>query len=266
MSKNKKNTQILKQGSDIVVHEFAEHIDGENVRLIYKQNDEVKEIRHYIIRARYEHEKNQLEQQIQTLLKQIHENSALRILLEDNIQKLIKDKEILESKIKLLEDDNCQLKCKNDDLTNRVLHLEKQNTNMVERLEKYDNEQHIRNLIVAIQDVNHIHTLEQIIDKSYAPCLVNLRNHRTSVSHYILSKQYNNPKSRDDPDHVKNYKKKLLLKMLNDENMKTHIETIEDEFGVGLIDEIKKHLINFIDDIKPEPTENEKQKILNYWK
>lgn len=54
--------------------------------------------------------------------------------------------------------------------------------------------------------------------------------------------------------------------MLEDKNMQIPIETIEDEFGIGLIDEIKKHLINFIDDKKPEPTENEKRKILSYWK
>lgn len=132
-----------------------------------------------------------------------------------------------------------------------------------EVLKSLRDEQLKRNLIVAIQDVIKIHQLDHVVDISYAPCLTCLMDYNY-VSHYILWKR--NQKSRDDHDHIKNYKMKLLFQMLEDKNMQKHIETIEDDCGVGLIDEIKKHLINFIDDKKHEPTENEKQKILDYWK
>lgn len=134
-----------------------------------------------------------------------------------------------------------------------------------EVLKSLRDEQLKRNLIVAIQDVIKIHQLDHVVDISYAPCLTCLMDYMY-VYHYILWKRNNNPKCRDDPDHIKNYKKKLLIQMLEDKNMQIPIESIEDEFGIGLIDEIKKHLINFIDDKKPEPTENEKRKILDYWK
>ena len=119
MANMKKNTIIAKPKKEIIISEIIEHIDNENIKIVCSRNNEVLEVRNYIIRTQYENERNRLEQQIQILSKQIFENGTLRQLLEERIKKLTDDNRILEEQVKKLTDEKTILE-------NRIKELEEQ--------------------------------------------------------------------------------------------------------------------------------------------
>lgn len=252
MTKKKKQNNIIskqicgQQYDEIIIHEFIEKIDDENVKIQHKQNGTIMDTKTYIIRERYEKEREQLEQQINTLIKQINENCILRGDLERDIKQLRTEKIILENRIKELDDE---------------LHNTKQ------ELQKIKDERMVTKLISAIQDVNGIHELERIIDPEYLQCLEDLRCARNIGTHYISWRRNpRNTKTYDDPEPVKNYKRKILIDKINDKNMCEYVKSIERNFGEGLIEEIKKTLMKFIDLNMPEPDEIVRKDVESYWK
>jgi F0F1-type ATP synthase membrane subunit b/b' len=89
--------------------ELTEHINDETLKIVLRQNEKIIAEETYIIKGKYDHEKRQLETQIDTLTKQIDENIKLRkelesILVErsDEIKKSIDDNNKLTHKVEEL--------------------------------------------------------------------------------------------------------------------------------------------------------------------
>lgn len=278
--KNKSTSQMaMQRRSDAVTCEVDGIIDSETVKLKYIQNGEVKDVRQYIIRTRYENDKNQLESQIQTLQKQIDENCKLREALDMQITKLRNDKNILEQKIKKLDDDNHLLKDECDVFRNKLGIFEKDNRILMEdnkrlgtrvselekHFERLHHERTMHSLIVAIQDVNSIHHLEQLATPECAQSLSELRNQRNDESHYIFWNKNNDSHCKSDSDIIENFKKKKLLEKINCPEMKRQIDELNDDYGDGFIDEIGTLISQCVDPNKPDPPKREQKIIMRYW-
>jgi hypothetical protein len=148
-------------------------------------------------------------------------------ILEKNleIEMLRKENTELREKIKILED-------KIDEQNQEITKLKKENENR-------NNKEILKQIRLAIQDLNSIEQLEKNLSQPYNNALTLLRNNRNNDSHFII-KPMNN--IQGDRQEVIEYKKYLILQKLK--NLSQEIITrIETTYGNGLI----KELITYLD-------------------
>lgn len=162
-----------------------------------------------------------------------------------------------------------ELKKENKELKERIRILEEENSKHNQRVSELENnfriEKLTKNIIVAIQDVNRVHSLEQTIDTNYVDNLIDLRDNRNTLSHYI---RYNR-KPNDDKFNIIKYKMQMLLKILNDKETSDIVADIEYNYDDGFFDAIKMELQKTLNLSEyqnlQEPSEREKQVINKFW-
>ena len=124
------------------------------------------------------------------------------------------------------------LKNKIDEQNQEIIKLKKDNDNR-------NNNEILKQIRLAIQDLNSIDQLEKNLSSPYNNALTMLRNNMNNESHFIIKPMNKNPGDRQE---VIEYKKYLILQKLNNLSQEI-ISRIEITYGNGLI----KELISYLD-------------------
>ena len=230
---------------------------------LFKENMELK-----IQLGNMTGQKEQLERLLSERDKTIEELKKENEELRSKIKVLEEKNVILESKVTKLELDNTELKKENIELKHEIVELKKENVELKKEIVELKDiigemqlERYIDKVIVAIQDVNSYDSLETKIDHNFQKELFDLRSNRIDTCHYILTKQ-----PRVDSLELINYKKKMLLAILDDKKFANVSNEIDLDYKSGFINAFKNILNNVINPNLQEPAENEKRKVLRFWK
>ena len=177
-------------------------------------------------------------------------------ILEKNleIEMLRKENQELREKIKMLED---KINEQNQEISRQnqeIIELKKDNENR-------NNKEIIKQIRLAIQDLNSVDQLEKNLSSPYNNALTLLRNNRNNESHFII-KAMNN--IQGDRQEVIEYKKYLILEKLK--NLSQEIITrIEMTYGNGLIKELITYLDLQFNNYQCNLTQMEKDIIEEWW-
>ncbi len=161
-----------------------------------------------------------------------------------NLKKEVEQKNneihILIQQIKTKDDKIEILEKERDELLKRVSELEKLVLEQKIIINKLENKEYTKSLMIALQDLNHNDKLIETYPE-YIEVLNELHNDRINLAHYIRD---------NDNEHLKRYKKYLLFNHLK--NIPLVIkEQIELDYGEGFIDFIMNHIKNTNMDYKP---------------
>ena len=199
-------------------------------------------------------EYNQLKQENTELHNKISQltNESTRLntnILEKNleIEMLRKENQELREKIKMLEN-------KIDEQHQEIIKLKKDNDNR-------NNKEILKQIRLAIQDLNSVDQLEKNLSSPYNNALTLLRNNRNNESHFII-KPMNN--LLGDRQEVIEYKKYLILQKLNILSQEI-ISRIEITYGNGLIKELISYLDLQFNNYQCNLTQIEKDIIEEWW-
>ena len=199
-------------------------------------------------------EYNRLKQENTELHNKISQltNESTRLntnILEKNleIEMLRKENQELREKIKMLEN-------KIDEQHQEIIKLKKDNDNR-------NNKEILKQIRLAIQDLNSVDQLEKNLSSPYNNALTLLRNNRNNESHFII-KPMNN--LLGDRQEVIEYKKYLILQKLNILSQEI-ISRIEITYGNGLIKELISYLDLQFNNYQCNLTQIEKDIIEEWW-
>jgi len=195
------------------------------------------------------------------LKHEIVELKKENIELKHEIVELKKENVELKKEIVELKHEIVELKKENIELKKENVELKKEIVELKDIIGEMQLERYIDKVIVAIQDVNSYDSLETKIDHNFQKELFDLRSNRIDTCHYILTKQ-----PRVDSLELINYKKKMLLAILDDKKFANVSNEIDLDYKSGFINAFKNILNNVINPNLQEPAENEKRKVLRFWK
>jgi chromosome segregation ATPase len=164
---------------------------------------------------------------------------------ELTINELRKENEMLKEKLANLENHiekqntkivnlENHIEKQNTEIVNLKNHIEKQNTkidNLENRIEKIENREKLNKYIIAIQDINRIEKLENIMTTTDKNNLIKLRKSRITECHYL-----------DDMDSQSliDDKRTVLLEKMN--MMEPEIKKIFDKKYPNLIENIMVYI------------------------
>ncbi len=190
--------------------------------------------------------------------KLLHEQLSILTGERNQLKELLGEKD---RNIEELREENAKLRKKIESLENKVVELNGEIIELKSEIIILQQERYKNKIIVAMQDINGIELLENKIDVSFRKELIDLHSDRLMNCHYIFNKS---PKI-DSPETM-NYKKRMLLAMFENPKLKEIIDDIDDDYNIGFVDAYKKILQIVINPTIKDPTDNDKKKIMKYWK
>ena len=203
---------------------------------------------------RLKQENTELHNKINQLTNESTKLNSDILLKNLEIEMLRKENQELRKKIKMLEnkidDQNQEISRQNQEISK----LKKDNENR-------NNKEILKQIRLAIQDLNSVDQLEKNLSSPYNNALTLLRNNRNNDSHFIIKPLNNIPGDRQE---VIEYKKYLILQKLKNLSQEI-ISRIEITYGNGLIKELITYLNLQFNNYQCNLTQIEKDIIEEWW-